>query len=93
MYSPYGANGSPSERTAIVARVVTDAKHLYRDLADEVVLEQCAHRAMDEIWTSSIRVTSFVPVLALRQIREVLAGAERRPIPDTAASVTTPDTP
>jgi hypothetical protein len=56
-------------------QVVADAKRLYGSLVNEVVLEQRAREATAEIWTDSIKVTHFVPVLALRRVREKLAEA------------------
>jgi hypothetical protein len=56
-------------------RVVADAKRLYGSLVNDVVLEQRAREATAEIWTDSIKVTHFVPVLALRRVREQLAEA------------------
>jgi hypothetical protein len=42
---------------------------------NDVVLEQLAREATAEIWTDSIKVTHFVPVLALRTVREKIAKA------------------
>jgi len=56
-------------------RVVADAKRLYGGFVNDVVLEQRAREATAEIWTDSIKVTHFVPVLALRRVREKLAEA------------------
>ena len=56
-------------------RVVADAKRLYGSLVNDVVLEHHAREATAEIWTDSIKVTHFVPVLALRRVRETLAEA------------------
>jgi hypothetical protein len=56
-------------------RVVADAKRLYGSLVNDVVLEQLAREATAEIWTDSIKVTHFVPVLALRTVREKIAKA------------------
>ena len=55
-------------------RVVADAKRLYGSLVNDVVLEQRAREATAEIWTDPIRVTQFVPVLALRRVREMLVA-------------------
>ena len=55
-------------------RVVADAKRLYGSLVNDVVLERHAREATAEIWTDSIKVTHFVPVLALRRVREMLAA-------------------
>ena len=56
-------------------RVVADAKRLYGGLVNDVVLEQRAREATAEMWSDSIKVTHFVPVLALRRVREKLAEA------------------
>jgi hypothetical protein len=63
------------DRALISDQVVADAKRLYGSLVNEVVLEQRAREATAEIWTDSIKVTHFVPVLALRRVREKLAEA------------------
>ena len=63
------------DRALMSDRVVADAKRLYGNLVNEVVLEQRAREATAEIWTDSIKVTHFVPVLALRRVRETLAEA------------------
>jgi hypothetical protein len=75
-----GGNESSSDQAAMTARVVADAKRLYRDLADDTTLEQRAHQAVAEIWTGPIKVTAFVPVLALRRIREMLTAEGVHPI-------------
>jgi hypothetical protein len=41
----------------------------------DVVLEQRAIEATAEVWSDSIKVTNFVPVLALRRVREMLVEA------------------
>jgi len=63
------------DRASMSDRVVADAKRLYGGLVSDVVLEQRAIEATAEIWTDSIKVTQFVPVLALRRVRETLAEA------------------
>ena len=35
-------------------------------------LELCAREAVADLWQDSIKVKTFVPVLALRQIREAV---------------------
>jgi hypothetical protein len=68
-------NEQALDRDSMSDRVVADAKRLYGGLASDVVLEQRAIAATAEIWTDSIKVTHFVPVLALRRVREMLAEA------------------
>jgi hypothetical protein len=72
MESFTGQHESLKNPEAMVARVLTDAKRTYNDVADSSVLERCAHRAVFELWTDSCTVTSFIPVLAMRHIREML---------------------
>jgi hypothetical protein len=68
-------NEQAPDRDSMSDRVVADAKRLYGGLVSDVVLEQRAISATAEIWTDSIKVTHFVPVLALRRVREMLAEA------------------
>jgi hypothetical protein len=67
-------NEQAPDRALVSDRVVADAKRLYGSLVNDVVLEQHAREATAEIWTDPIRVTHFVPVLALRRVREKLAA-------------------
>ncbi len=69
--------GAASDRAAITDRVVAEVRRLYRGLATDDVLEQTARHAVAELWPESIKVTSFVSVLALRQVREALAAEDR----------------
>ena len=62
------------DRALMSDRVVADAKRLYGSLVNDIVLERYAREATAEIWTDPIRVTHFVPVLALRRVRETLAA-------------------
>jgi len=68
-------NEQAPDWTLISDRVVADAKRLYGSLVNEIVLEQHAREATAEIWTDPIKVTHFVPVLALRRVREMLSEA------------------
>ncbi len=61
---------------AMTARVFADAKRTYSHLADEAMLERCSRQAVDELVCDSTKVTTFVPVLALRRVRDLL---EKRP--------------
>ena len=57
---------------AITARVLADAKRVFGGKTDEAVLERIAKEAVDELCRGSIKVTTFVPVLAMRRVRELL---------------------
>jgi hypothetical protein len=57
----------------MTARVLADAKRTFRDVTDEAFLERIAREEVDELCQDSIKVTTFVPVLALRRIRDRLA--------------------
>jgi hypothetical protein len=72
-------NEQAPDRALMSDRVVADAKRLYGSLVNDVVLEQHAREATAEIWTDPIRVTHFVPVLALRRVREKLAATGELP--------------
>ena len=53
-------------------RVTSDAQRHFGHLAESAVLEQCAQAAVADLWQDSIKVTRFVPLLALRQVKEML---------------------
>ena len=72
-------NEQVPDRASMCERVLADAKRLYGSLVNDVVLEQHAREATAEIWTDPIRVTHFVPVLALRRVREKLAATGELP--------------
>jgi len=61
---------------AVRARVLAEARRTYCQLVDDSFLEDWSARAVDELWTESIKVKSFVPVLALRQIRDAIESQE-----------------
>ena len=83
-------NEQAPDRASMSDRVVADAMRLYGSLVNDVVLEQHAREATAEIWTDSIKVTHFVPVLALRRVREILVEAgeftQFRPVAGNRAS-------
>lgn len=56
---------------AMIARVLSDAQRSYGDRIDANTLSIWAESAVKEVWGESVKITSFVPVLALRRIREV----------------------
>jgi hypothetical protein len=56
----------------MTARVLADAKRAFGGKADEAILERFAKDAVDELCRGSIKVTTFVPVLAMRRVRDLL---------------------
>lgn len=60
---------------ALIERVTSDAKRAF-SAEDEAFLEACAEQVVDEICGDSIRVTAFVPVLAMRRIRDIVGNRE-----------------
>lgn len=69
----------------MVSRVLKDARRTYGEAVDSSDLERYAEAAVADLWRDSIRVTTFVPVLALRQIREMLE--DRSPVESAGATV------
>lgn len=61
----------PLTREAIEDRVLADARRAFAD-TPEPVLEGCVRRAVATLWTDDPRVTTFIPVLALREVRALL---------------------
>jgi hypothetical protein len=58
--------------SAITARVVTDAKRAFSSLSDDARVERVARQAVDEFWQAQVKVTTFIPVLAIRRVRDLL---------------------
>jgi len=56
----------------MTACVLADAKRAFGGQADEAVLERFATDAVAELCDGSIKVTTFVPVLAMRRVRDLL---------------------
>ena len=57
---------------AMTARVLSGARRTWGDEVEAPVLEWCAREAVADLWRDSIKVRTFVPVLALRGIRDML---------------------
>jgi hypothetical protein len=72
MDSLLGQSESVRTPAAMTARVLADAKRTFSDVVDEAVLERFARDAVDELCRGSIKVTTFVPVLAMRRVRDRL---------------------
>jgi hypothetical protein len=61
------------------ARVLRDAQRSLSDI-EPAELESCVRAAVSALWTEQTRVTTFIPVLALREVREMV---KRRATPTT----------
>ena len=73
MADRFGTQGETlGTSAAMTARVLSDARRAWGDEANGPLLEHCARGAVADLWRDSIRVKTFVPVLALRQIRDML---------------------
>jgi hypothetical protein len=53
---------------AVIARVTRDASRIYGDTIEEATLAAWAEVAVADLWGESVKVTTFLPVLAMRQI-------------------------
>ena len=69
-------NAASIDQVAMTARVYADAERAFGGQATAVVLERCARDAVADLWVEGIRITSFVPVLALRHVRDMLGNAK-----------------
>ncbi|MDQ3693705.1 MAG: hypothetical protein M3464_08760 [Chloroflexota bacterium] len=65
------SDAAPTPAT-MATRVLKDARRAFGDEVHPSDLERYATEAVTGLWRDSIKVTSFVPVLAMRQIREML---------------------
>ena len=59
----------PDDPVLVTERVLDEARRAFSNL-DAAVLERVVAEAVAEVWGDSIQVTRFVPVLAMRRIRE-----------------------
>ena len=57
---------------AMKARIVKDAKRSFTNPGDAIVIERYVSMAVDELYGDSIKVTTFVPVLAMRRVRDLV---------------------
>lgn len=67
---------------AMRLRVLGEARRAFPDELGEVDLETCVAEAVSGLWTDGTRVTSFIPVLALREVRERLDRRHASAMPE-----------
>jgi hypothetical protein len=80
-----GQQNGHDDAALVTERILDEVRRTY-DGFDGVYLERVVREAVADLWTDSIQVTTFVPVLAMRQIRDVLEAREVVPIEATARS-------
>ena len=61
--------GQRTDPNSITERVMADARRAFSDLPDDA-LKRVVEGAITELWSRPIKVTSFIPVLAMRSVRE-----------------------
>lgn len=83
------ANAVSVDQVTMTARVFADAERAFGGQATTVVLERCARDAVADLWVEGIRITSFVPVLALRHVRDML-GRDQPPAVAIETATSTP---
>lgn len=52
-------------------RVLSDARRAFKG-ADPATLQRCTEDAVARLWHDTVKVRTFIPVLALRHIRDML---------------------
>ena len=65
-----------SDRATMVARVTEDAKRYFGGEVEEDALARWAEEAVARLWGDGVRVTTFVPMLALREVAEQVRAAK-----------------
>lgn len=65
------------DRKKVDELVTRNAKLLYRGRAESFELERWARDAVENLWSADLRVTTFIPTLALRDVGTRVAEAER----------------
>ena len=76
MHSMIEGQESTLSAESVTNRLVIDAKRDIGAGADDQFLEYCARAAVREVWHDSVRVTTFVPVLAMRRMREMVSSRD-----------------
>jgi hypothetical protein len=64
-------------RDRIAERVATYARRHFHGEVDDAMLDLWAEEAVTRVWGDGVRVTTFVPMLALRDVREHVHTATR----------------
>lgn len=65
-------NGNAPTAATVAEKVMADAQRSFASDVDATLLERQVHEIVAQLWTESTKVTTFIPVLALRDLRERL---------------------
>lgn len=75
---PYVFNNKTyRDRRKVDEMVLRNAKLYYHGRVEPAVLEYWARDAVAELWSDDVRVTRYIPTLALREVGARVAEAER----------------
>lgn len=67
-------NGAAPSAAAVAEKVMADAQRSFAADVDATLLERQVHEIVSQLWTESTKVTTFIPVLALRDLRDRLTN-------------------
>ena len=65
-------NGNAPTAASVAEKVVADAQRSFAAGVDATLLERQVHEIVAQLWTESTKVKTFIPVLALRDLRNRL---------------------
>lgn len=68
-------NAARFDRETTIARVTTYATRFYHDVVPDKEIARWSEEAVNAIWGEGVRVAAFVPMLALRDVREHVRDA------------------
>ena len=71
MEAVLGTDNVPTAAT-VAEKVLADAQRSFASDVDATLLERQVQDIVAQLWTESTKVTTFIPVLALRDLRERL---------------------
>lgn len=61
---------------SVTERVLADALRSFSEEFDRTFLEQEVHDVVSQLWSDTNKVTTFIPVLALRDLRDRLNSGD-----------------
>jgi hypothetical protein len=64
--------GSEPTAESVTEKVLADARRSFASDVDATLLERQVREIVAQLWTDSTTVTTFIPVLALRDLRDRL---------------------
>ena len=67
-------SGSVNNCSGMTVRVIRDAVRYFGPDVDRHSVERFATRAVADLWQEPVRVKTYIPVLAMREIRAMLDG-------------------